>query len=390
MAMMMTGRVLLVCALCVLWCGAAVVVSSEPDVDGTSGDSASRGGISLESPPTVLSPLPPVKSDFAEDEGEGVSGKEEMERSSEEEGSAPVLDTKKSTPIKPQQEATHTLAGKTSEGMDGVAGVEGGGKEKKAEEKKDDKSKEKPGSTLLTVSGSNLTGEQNPRVHPPGGTQESEVVNPLTDSSPGIGVQQQVSLGLLEGAPAKSTTDANPSSLSTGGRGFDNGEGREDGSGITELPAAREGQIEMEDGGRKVKSTTGVEKELQSPVNKAANTSETVINGYRKSRPTAATALQSDDGSESNPATNGLNHSSSEGIAHLSTTPDPEDASEGTENATSQSAEIPTAPINTVKTNDTAIPGDSDGSTAIPHTTSHLLILLPVVACAAAAAVVAA
>ncbi|KAF8289855.1 Mucin-associated surface protein (MASP), subgroup S104 [Trypanosoma cruzi] len=31
MAMMMTGRVLLVCALCVLWCGPAVVVSSAPD-----------------------------------------------------------------------------------------------------------------------------------------------------------------------------------------------------------------------------------------------------------------------------------------------------------------------------------------------------------------------
>ncbi|KAF8290542.1 Mucin-associated surface protein (MASP), subgroup S116 [Trypanosoma cruzi] len=31
MATMMTGRVLLVCALCVLWCGAATVVSSAPD-----------------------------------------------------------------------------------------------------------------------------------------------------------------------------------------------------------------------------------------------------------------------------------------------------------------------------------------------------------------------
>ncbi|RNC39026.1 mucin-associated surface protein (MASP), partial [Trypanosoma cruzi] len=31
MAMVMTGRVLLVCALCVLWCGAATVVSSAPD-----------------------------------------------------------------------------------------------------------------------------------------------------------------------------------------------------------------------------------------------------------------------------------------------------------------------------------------------------------------------
>ncbi|EAN98839.1 Mucin-associated surface protein (MASP) [Trypanosoma cruzi] len=43
---------------------------------------------------------------------------------------------------------------------------------------------------------------------------------------------------------------------------------------------------------------------------------------------------------------------------------------------------------NTAQTNDTATPGDSDGSTAVSHTTSPLLLLL--VACAAAAAVVAA
>ncbi|KAF5220095.1 Mucin-associated surface protein (MASP) subgroup S091 [Trypanosoma cruzi] len=45
--------------------------------------------------------------------------------------------------------------------------------------------------------------------------------------------------------------------------------------------------------------------------------------------------------------------------------------------------------LSTVQTNDTATPGDSDGSTAVSHTTSPLLLLL-VVACAAAAAVVAA
>ncbi|KAF5226098.1 Mucin-associated surface protein (MASP) subgroup S064 [Trypanosoma cruzi] len=43
-----------------------------------------------------------------------------------------------------------------------------------------------------------------------------------------------------------------------------------------------------------------------------------------------------------------------------------------------------------VKANDTVTPGDSDGSTAVSHTTSPLLLLLLVVACAAAAAVVAA
>ncbi|EAN86727.1 mucin-associated surface protein (MASP), putative, partial [Trypanosoma cruzi] len=42
----------------------------------------------------------------------------------------------------------------------------------------------------------------------------------------------------------------------------------------------------------------------------------------------------------------------------------------------------------TARTDGTATPGDSDGSTAVSHTTSPLLLL--VVACAAAAAVVAA
>ncbi|KAF8282122.1 Mucin-associated surface protein (MASP), subgroup S074 [Trypanosoma cruzi] len=45
--------------------------------------------------------------------------------------------------------------------------------------------------------------------------------------------------------------------------------------------------------------------------------------------------------------------------------------------------------INTTNANHTATPGDSDGSTAVSHTTSPLLLLL-LVACAAAAAVVAA
>ncbi|RNC52699.1 mucin-associated surface protein (MASP) [Trypanosoma cruzi] len=48
-----------------------------------------------------------------------------------------------------------------------------------------------------------------------------------------------------------------------------------------------------------------------------------------------------------------------------------------------------TAKTITARINGTATPGDSDGSTAVSHTTSPLLLLL-VVACAAAAVVVAA
>ncbi|KAF8284637.1 Mucin-associated surface protein (MASP), subgroup S091 [Trypanosoma cruzi] len=46
--------------------------------------------------------------------------------------------------------------------------------------------------------------------------------------------------------------------------------------------------------------------------------------------------------------------------------------------------------LTTAQKNDTAMPGNSDGSTAVSHTTSPLLLLLLVVACAAAAVVVAA
>ncbi|KAF5220128.1 Mucin-associated surface protein (MASP) [Trypanosoma cruzi] len=74
-------------------------------------------------------------------------------------------------------------------------------------------------------------------------------------------------------------------------------------------------------------------------------------------------------------------------------TREPQDGIEGgNTNNTPTSTE--TAPqkaetVNNYQTNDTATKGNSDGSTAVPHTTSPLLLLLLVV-CAAAAAVVAA
>ncbi|KAF8298326.1 Mucin-associated surface protein (MASP), putative, partial [Trypanosoma cruzi] len=43
MAMMMTGRVLLVCALCVLWCGAGGIHARNPDSNSLSGYMASGG-----------------------------------------------------------------------------------------------------------------------------------------------------------------------------------------------------------------------------------------------------------------------------------------------------------------------------------------------------------
>ncbi|KAF5218691.1 Mucin-associated surface protein (MASP) subgroup S090 [Trypanosoma cruzi] len=59
-------------------------------------------------------------------------------------------------------------------------------------------------------------------------------------------------------------------------------------------------------------------------------------------------------------------------------------------NAGPTASEAAPEAVNSTEKNDTAPTGDSDGSTAVSHTTSPLLLLLLVVACAAAAAVVAA
>ncbi|PBJ78821.1 mucin-associated surface protein [Trypanosoma cruzi cruzi] len=54
MAMMMTGRVLLVCALCVLWCGAGGGSVDALDADGKAGGSSSGGEDALGSPRPLL------------------------------------------------------------------------------------------------------------------------------------------------------------------------------------------------------------------------------------------------------------------------------------------------------------------------------------------------
>ncbi|RNC51719.1 mucin-associated surface protein (MASP), partial [Trypanosoma cruzi] len=53
MAMMMTGRVLLVCALCVLWCGAGGV-HAEDDAGVTSPGASASDGKSFQEPPTIV------------------------------------------------------------------------------------------------------------------------------------------------------------------------------------------------------------------------------------------------------------------------------------------------------------------------------------------------
>ncbi|KAF5216591.1 Mucin-associated surface protein (MASP) subgroup S010 [Trypanosoma cruzi] len=249
--------------------------------------------------------------------------------------------------------------------------------------------KEGSGGNPIKVTDVRLSEPQELRSQSLDGTQQVETgVRPIKSSPEGQN-KQRVLLNLSQGESANDPPETTPKSSSTGGHRVENIRANDDGAKNTEGPAAGEKKDDMKGLEKDVVPTIS-EGKLQPPVTTAASTSETAINGDSKGSPTAATALQSDDDTESNPAKNGLSQPSSERIAQLSTTPDPEDASETTENAAAQNAGIPTTKaIATAKTNDTVASGDSDGSTAVSGTTSPLLLLL-LVACAAAAAVVAA
>ncbi|RNC56167.1 mucin-associated surface protein (MASP), partial [Trypanosoma cruzi] len=139
MAMMMSGRVLLVCALCVLWCGAAVLVSAAGDVvdgDGRDVDSESllesaESGMSLPSSPesriklkAVSNPPPkdveeahtPAKeSSGEEDEAEDeVTVKSEERQQQEDENALKVNERKTPELLVKQNETPQSREGERS------------------------------------------------------------------------------------------------------------------------------------------------------------------------------------------------------------------------------------------------------------------------------------
>ncbi|EKF28354.1 mucin-associated surface protein (MASP), putative, partial [Trypanosoma cruzi marinkellei] len=173
MAMMMTGRVLLVCALSVLWCGAGGFCEDlAPVVGGPSG------------PASDLKGLPE-----ANESGTLVSGNS---------GTKTQL---------PQDEETRSRS--TEESPPGE-------KEEKEEEKIKhvEKDNQAPGSNSVTEKELELTDQGDSRSQPVTGTPEGEVMTSLPDSLPGLGVQQEVLPDLLKNASDKSTTDDNPPSPS--------------------------------------------------------------------------------------------------------------------------------------------------------------------------------
>ncbi|PBJ76719.1 mucin-associated surface protein [Trypanosoma cruzi cruzi] len=362
MAMMMTGRVLLVCALCVLWCGTAGAAADgseeRADLSGVGGGSLpeSKGiGKSLEGPQgkkdeagDVKEKKSPASSEDEEDddadgdeEDYGIDGDlEEKEREEEtvdtaeteipndptkEEASSPTQSKHEKGPAAPAEgiptaQSPATAVQQTTQGLP-----------PKAAPSPEDSPV--PAASAATVTPAVASSEQGNIAAPARKKDEkqSEDIDPAQESEqpgPQDVVLVQHSQGVHE-SKESNNNPRNPASASATANQRDatfNGHGEP-----AQTPSSNKSVFESND------ANSGTEEEITSD------------------DPTA-------DGAGTNDTKNSQNKHANPKETRVEAT-----AVKGA----------------------TATTGDSDGSTAVSHTTSPLLLLL-VVACAAAAAVVAA
>ncbi|EAN98814.1 Mucin-associated surface protein (MASP) [Trypanosoma cruzi] len=364
--MMMTGRVLLVCALCVLWCGAGGGCEEVPGVS----PSGVSGGIERErgdSEDSLRSEPPGAKKLAPETPPPKVQQQEVI-----------------SPPPKVPPVGSEDGAGGDKEGKAGEEGAKDVGKENRgdATSKEVKKPENHPKSVKSPQSREN-EGLQSPSLN---GTHGVGTITSTSDSLTVNTNQQDLSSPLQPPLP-NSSPHAIPSSTSAAGP--DNEKSRENGNGTKNSQMPVVGEIQERNGTcvKAVASTSGEENSRLS-AKRVEEMSDATKKDNSESSTTATAALRSDAGTEGTPTTNHPNQPSTEGATQPATTFDGEAASANKYDTVSQSAGYTTAPTTNAKTNDTARAGDSDGSTAVSHTTSPLLLLL-VVACAAAAAVVA-
>ncbi|PBJ76786.1 mucin-associated surface protein [Trypanosoma cruzi cruzi] len=422
MAMMMTGRVLLVCALCVLWCGVSVangdtgddrehsgqgdvgIVSHSPSsvvghgdngvvTDGNSQGSGSHSpgvapnggktsptgvveGVDLKSSKDALTP--------AEEGRGGMQGQQELVPKVSHQPE--VGTTGRSHHDAPEQlpNAKTELengGGATAEGDEVKTTVKDGQLGRSSTNDShplaaDQGLKEQEGTVRKAASTVALTPAVGRETPPKADPKED---SPEDKAASGAGVTQD--------SPTFSQQQTHSSSSSQSGidATYTPGEGRDAEDIFNNKQPS--GGVALKEGAQH-ETVAGSEK----PTIPAANTRNiigTTISGDSNSSTATSAAVRSDAGTEETPPTNHPSQPSTEGATPPGTTSDGEAASTNKYDTVSQSAGSTTAQTTNAKTGDTAKPGDSDGSTAVSHTTSPLLLLL-VVACAAAAAVVAA
>ncbi|KAF5219574.1 Mucin-associated surface protein (MASP) subgroup S030 [Trypanosoma cruzi] len=393
MAMMMTGRVLLVCALCVLWCGAAVVVSSA----GGDGDGGVKEG-----------PLGGSKSDSRDEK----AAKPELSKSVDEGlGSADhSLDTRSGNNVNEQG----NLANEPPTENVGKKGVQEEGNELPV--------------THISRTKDKVTLPQTSPPPTPAG-EEPQATSPSQASGVGegdggpVGIEgtgRNVSDGSLVGASDTSRVTGDKNKDPKGSEGPVSGPPS---GGASSSPISNDGDASRNNGGApSTQDTTSLKNNEQSrPTTSSGNAP---LNRETPERSTPDAQRHSSDTQENEtgqtadgdaaPSAAGQSAMGTKGSSGVSTTtsnapttPQPQLPAPPvppTATVTGAPAEKPTAErlpppadstpgeslaaTTTAQTKGTATPGDSDSS-ALSHTTSPLLLLL-VVACAAAAAVVAA
>ncbi|KAF8284830.1 Mucin-associated surface protein (MASP), subgroup S010 [Trypanosoma cruzi] len=426
MAMMMTGRVLLVCALCVLWCGVGGGFAKEEDTQDEFCNNTYLGVLTLLANKTDNE----LAEKYCENEDDKTTCVDTLKKNI----AVALENEKKMKDNAPDREpsvahgagssvVSPTTISSTTVGADnaGVSSplslkVEGGvGAQIHSpaggashQPHSDDGRSEAERSHRLEAGGSNqhdvavqgktiqnkdeetpqtgvkstearkgTDGAPAPSQDPPN-TDESHEDNSRRVAAP----DTTPALNTSPGSNQEQTSQSSPPSGSETTGSSDN-EDPEKNSKNAQISDAT-----LKDEEQHRESTAGNEE--GTTVESAAVQINTTTTGDSDGSTAAAAAMQPEDGMESNPAKNDLSPPSTEEAAQLSTAPDAEGASNSEENTNSQSAGNLNVIIATVtQRNDTTKPTDSDGSTAVSHTTSPLLPLL-VFACAAAAAVVAA
>ncbi|ESS61121.1 mucin-associated surface protein (MASP) [Trypanosoma cruzi Dm28c] len=375
---MMTGRVLLVCALCVLWCGIAGVICEEAPT------------VSVPDLPTADTVAQGI-TDMTGDAGNG--GAQDGKEKPQGERKTEVNVTNSESPAGTHSGVNAEEEEDDMEETEEEEEIKGDEHNVETERSKDQGEETGDGSGVLNVRPV-ASAQQHPQPAPPTGSNSPSGTLETTLQATQTGLQQSADTPNnlptenntinketgREAASDKIAEETSPSSLREGAVDIQkDAEGNNEKSqNNPHVPgAAATVQVHQQDG----EMDTINEAILGGETNNKENIQQ------NDSSSTAVRAVQSDAGTEGNPTANELSRPSIEDATPISKTHDFNKESDSTENAAPQSAGSVTAPNTDAKPGGTAMPGDSDSSTAASHTTSPLL-LLSVVACAAAAAAV--
>ncbi|KAF8289563.1 Mucin-associated surface protein (MASP), subgroup S099 [Trypanosoma cruzi] len=379
---MMTGRVLLVCALCVLWCGAVFGHAMEDYCGEGGGDGlrhTSNGGgdgVSLKADCGLLSTrmglMKAVEAaEAGEDDLRGVPG--------------------------PSQDNGGSLPNNTEGSV--AAGSKGG-----------NVAVQPPPAVTLKPGGSDTEELEVklPNVVDTNGGKKGDGKNGIELEAKGIGAGQSssssggaVTLGGKE-LLSKQTSKSNEPSNGTPTQEED-AENHRITSNSREAEAEEENEVKKENTSHEAPTETCGSPAKDAEIQTATpSPPPATINGHSNTEdlpPVQPLQYVQDDSAESRPpspmanggaANNDSDKSTEDGIPNSDPAADGAGTREEKQNENKDANPKETPVTATAMKTTTATTGDSDGSTAVSHTTSPLLLLLVVFACAAAAAVVAA